>query len=383
MKIGIFTDTYLPEINGVVSVVRLMERELRREGHEVTVFAPTHPEQGSVAAEAYRFPSWNFIFYKGRRVALPYNRRALRAISGLEIIHSHDPFSLGLLALWASKRYSIPHVHTYHTFYAEYRRYLPWPIRPSRRMTEEMSRAFCNRCDAVIAPSEQMAEELRKYGITRPIFALPFGVDEEEFARQPAWDVRAALGLPDQDLLLYVGRLGMEKNLWFLLRAYKRLLQDRPQARLIIAGDGPYRHELEGYAAELGLRESVIFTGYLPRERLIDLYKQATLFVFASKTETQGLVLVEAMMAGLPPVAVGAMGVLDVVTPSETGLLVGEDEEEFARACLSLLEDERERERLGEAGRRWAAARSARASTQRLLSIYRQVSGERIGQQSG
>ncbi|HIC96511.1 TPA: glycosyltransferase, partial [Candidatus Bipolaricaulota bacterium] len=140
-------------------------------------------------------------------------------------------------------------------------------------------------------------------------------------------------------------------------------------------GEGPLRRSLEDYAQGLGLErgKEVIFTGYLPRERLIDLYKQATLFVFASKTETQGLVLVEAMMAGLPPVAVGALGVLDIVSSGETGLLVEEDEEEFARACLRLLEDEAERRRLGEAAQRWARTQSARASTQKLLEIYTAV----------
>jgi len=381
MRIGLFTDTYLPDFNGVVTVVRLMERELRRTGHEVYIFAPAYPDQPEPEGKGvYRFPSIHFAYYRGMRIALPYSRRAIREIQRLEIIHSHDPFSMGLLALWASRRYGIPHIHTYHTLYAEYRRYLPRPIRPSRRMTERLSRLFCNSCDAIISPSLQMKRELEHYGITRPIYPLPFGVDEEEFSREVTWDARRGLGLePEEDLLLYVGRLGMEKNLEFLLRAFRRLLKlrlrDRPQARLIIVGEGPLRRSLEDYAQGLGLERGreVIFTGYLPRERLIDLYKQATLFVFASKTETQGLVLVEAMMAGLPPVAVGALGVLDIVSSGETGLLVEEDEEEFARACLRLLEDEAERRRLGEAAQRWARTQSARASTQKLLEIYTAV----------
>ncbi|MGQ9477945.1 MAG: glycosyltransferase family 4 protein [Candidatus Bipolaricaulia bacterium] len=383
MRIGLFTDTYLPEANGVVTVVRLMEQELRRAGHEVYIFAPAYP--GGFRADSpgvYRFPSTNFRYYKGMRIALPYSRPALQLIPSLEILHSHDPFSLGLLALWASKRYGIPHIHTYHTLYAEYRRYLPRPIRPSREMTERLSRAFCNRCQAIIAPSEQMKRELECYGITRPIYPLPFGLDEEEFVRPTSWDVRAAFGLGEEDLLLYVGRLGIEKNLEFLLRAYKRLLEGRPKVRLILAGEGPQRRALEDYATGLGLQGRVIFTGYLPRERLIDLYRQATLFVFASKTETQGLVLLEAMMAGLPPVALGALGVLDLVVSGETGLLVDEDadEAEFAQAVLRLLEDEQERQRLGKAAQRWASERTARASTTRLLEIYEAV---RLGRGDG
>lgn len=390
MKIGIFTDTYLPDVNGVVTVVRLMERELRRRGHEVYTFAPAYPKPASEPehplrdsqepARVLRFPSVRFPYYEGMRVAVPHSKEALRVIPQLEVIHSHDPFSLGLLALWASRRHGIPHVHTYHTFYAEYRRYLPRLIRPSRRTVERLSKAFCDRCDAVIAPSLQMKRELERYGITSPIWALPFGLDEEEFSQPIRWDAHQGLGLPpDERLLLYVGRLGWEKRVDFLLRAFQLIRRQHEDVKLIIVGEGPYRAALERYADELGLRKrgEVIFTGYLPRERLIDLYKQADLFVFASTTETQGLVLLEAMLAGTPPVAVGALGVLDVVRSGETGLLVGEDEseEEFACACLHLLEDERERERLGAAAREWARSQTAQASVERLLEIYGRVRG--------
>ena len=302
-------------------------------------------------------------------MGVPYNRRAFEIIPNLNVIHSHDPGSLGLLASQASERHKIPHVHTYHTFYAEYRHYLPRPIRPSRQMVIRLSRTFCNSCDVIIAPSLQMKRELESYEIDRPIYPLPFGVDEEEFSRDIEWNVRAELGLPTEDLLLFVGRLGKEKNLTFLLRAFKRLLYYGDTARLIIAGDGPQHQALQRYATELGIAPYVVFTGFLDRKRLVDLYKQA-LFVFASKTETQGLVLVEAMMAGSPVIAVGKMGVLDVVHPGETGILVEEDEDEFALACRRLLEDKAEREKMGKAAHQWACSQTAQASTRKLLDIY-------------
>jgi len=214
-----------------------------------------------------------------------------------------------------------------------------------------------------------MKRELESYEINRPIYPLPFGVDEEEFSREVEWNVRAELNLPTEDLLLFAGRLGKEKNLAFFLRAFKRLLSYRDTARLIIAGDGPHRQTLQRYAAELGIAPYVIFTGFLGRRQLIDLYKQ-TLFVFASKTETQGMVLVEAMMAGSPVVAIGEMGVLDIVHPGETGILVEENEDEFARACHRLLEDKTEREKLGKAAHKWACSQTAQASIRKLLEIY-------------
>lgn len=369
MKIGLFTDTFLPDTNGVVTVIRMMERELTGEGHEVHIFAPAYPGWHENEPCIYRFQSVRFPFYPGMRMGVPYNREAFEIIPELNVIHSHDPGSLGLLALQASERYQIPHIHTYHTFYAEYRHYLPPLLRPSRRMVIRLSRTFCNSCDVIIAPSLQMKRELQSYGINRPIWPLSFGVNEEEFSCKIEWDVRVELNLPTEDLLLFAGRLGKEKNLTFLLRAFKRVLFYHDSARLVIAGDGPQLQALQKYAAELGIAPYVIFTGFLERRRLIDLYKQA-LFVFASKTETQGMVLVEAMMAGGPVVAIGKMGVLDIVHHEETGILVEENEDEFARACHRLLEDKTERERMGKAAHKWACSQTAQTSTRKLLEIY-------------
>ena len=369
MRIGLFTDTYIPEVNGVVTVLKMMTRELRREGHEVYVFCPRYPDRDDSFTGVYGFPSLRFMFYKGMRVAIPYSSSALRLIPSLDIIHSHTPGSIGLMGLWASKRYHIPHVHTYHTLFMEYRRYLPRVIRPNRIMVKSMSRLLCNRCDAIIAPSYQMKNELESYGITRPVYALPFGVDEEEFSHEIRWNVSTELDIQTKDLLLYVGRFGIEKNLDFLLRSFRQLLSLRPGARLIVAGDGPQREFLKRYALSLGIAPSVTFIGYLQRRDLVDLYKQA-LFVFASKTETQGLVLVEAMMAGAAVVAVGIMGPRDIITSGETGILVGEDENEFARACNRLLQDGNERQRIGMAAHEWARSQSSQVSTKKLLDIY-------------
>ncbi|MFC1919114.1 glycosyltransferase [Chloroflexota bacterium] len=369
MRIGLFTDTYIPEVNGVVTVLNMMTCELRREGHEVYVFCPSYPGGDDFCTGVYRFPSLKFSPYKGMRVATPYNRSALRLIPSLDIIHSHDPGSIGLMGLWASKRYHIPHVHTYHTLFMYYRRYLPMVIRPSRGMVKLMSRLLCNRCDAIIAPSYQMKNELESYGITRPVYALPFGVDEEEFSHEIRWNISTELNIQAKDLLLYVGRFGIEKNLDFLLRSFRQLLSLRPGARLIMAGDGPQRQFLENYAMILGIAPSVTFVGFLHRCDLIDLYKQA-LFVFASKTETQGLVLVEAMMAGAAVVAVGIMGPKDIITSGETGILVGEDENEFAQVCNRLLQDDNERQRIGMAAHEWARSQTSQVSTKRLLDIY-------------
>ncbi len=378
MRIGIFTDTYVPDTNGVVTVVRLMERELRRAGHEVLVFAPAHPGFRDGRPEVFRFRSVRFILYKGMRLAIPYNRRAFSVLRTLGVVHSQDPFSVGLVGFGASFRYGIPHVHTYHAHYVEYRKYLPPPLRPSRRAVERLSRVLCNRCDAVISPSTATKEELLRYGVRVPIHVLPFGVDAELYRRPGGWDLRGALGLPpDAEVLLYVGRLGWEKNVEFLLRSFRLLADQRPGAHLVLIGDGPHRPVLEGLARSLALGDRVHFLGQMPWERLVDPYRQATLFVFASKTETQGLVVAEAMAGGTPPVAVDALGVRDLVIPGETGLLVEEDEGAFAEACLELLADPGRRREMGRRAREWALAHSAQASAARLLEIYASLLRER------
>jgi 1,2-diacylglycerol 3-alpha-glucosyltransferase len=369
MRVGLFTDTFLPDINGIATVIRLIERNLISEGNEVYIFAPCYPGYNESQPYIHRFPSLRFIFYPGMRAAIPFNYKALRIIPSLHIVHTHDPGPIGLLGLWAAKRYRRPHIHTYHTFYAEYRRYLPLPLRPSRGMVIQISQSFCNLCDVVIAPSVPMKRELESYGINTHICTLPFGVDEEEFSHDITWNIRKELNLPTEDLLLYAGRLGKEKNLDFLFRAFKRLLTYRHTARLIIAGDGPQRQTLQRYACDLEISPYIFFTGFLKRMRLIDLYKQ-TLFVFASTTDTQGIVLVEAMMAGSPVVAIGKMGVLDIIRSDETGILVDENEDDFAKACNRLLENRAEREKLGRNAQKWACSESAWMSTHKLLDIY-------------
>ncbi|MCS6936032.1 MAG: glycosyltransferase family 4 protein [Candidatus Bipolaricaulota bacterium] len=376
MRVGIFTDTFTPQINGVTSVVSDLERAFLRQGHQIYIFAPAYfRAQRHQNGHIFRFPAIQARFHKESRIVIPYDRRAFSVFSELEAVYSHTPFSMGLLALRVARKYKLPHIHTYHTLFTEYLHYLPRLIRPSRQMTERLSAAFCNRCDAITVPSEAMREELLRYGVRKPIYVLPFGVDMQLYERSPKRDVRQKLGLTPHELfLLYAGRLGPEKNLDFLLQSFRALLDrwtgERP-LRLVLAGDGAYRARLEELAQRLRLGDRVIFAGFIPREELIDYYRSADLFVFASKTETQGLVLIEAMAAGLPAVAVRAMGVQDVVFPGETGALVSEAE--FVEAILALLQDEQERQRLRAGAKRKAHEMSIDRCAQRLIEIFQQL----------
>ncbi len=371
MRIGLFSDAYLPEISGVTTTVNWLKDELERLGHVVYVYVPQYGNVDTPEEGVFRFHSGRFAFHKASRVALPYSRAATKSFKDLDIVHSHTPFSMGLVAVGAATRYRIPHVHTYHTHLMEDRRYLPRPLRPRERETGKLIAAFCNRCTAITAPSTPFKKELLQYGVRRPIYVFPFGVKLGLFQQPPVWDPRAELNVPaEARVFLYAGRLAMEKNLPFLLRAFAQMRARDKTALLMMAGDGPRREQLQQQVREMGLEESVRFTGFLDHPRLIDLYKMADLFLFASKTETQGLVLVEAMAGGTPAVAIGEMGVLDVVRDGENGILVPEDEEEFARAALALASDEVRYSELRQGALKTAEELSTQHSTRRLLEVF-------------
>lgn len=373
MKIGLFSDTFRPQINGVTTVLETLDRVFTRMGHDVYLFVPAYESRrGSSDGKVFRFPAIPVLYRKESRFALPRSRAAKRIFSQLDVIHSHTPFSLGLLAIRVARKYGLPHVHTYHTLFTDYLHFLPRYLRPTRRMTERISAAFCNRCDAVTTPSRPMREVVLSYGVVKPVYAFPFGLDMADFARPAVHDPRAELNLPAEDrILICAGRVSHEKNVSFVLRAFQHMLTYEQKLRLIIAGDGPARSALEDEARALGINQRVSFTGYLDWHKLIDYYKAADLFVYGSKTETQGIVYSEALASGTPVVAVGQMGVLDVVEDSLNGLLLPEDETAFADAVIGLLHDSERLERMGEAAIRRAHEQSAERSCERLLEIYR------------
>jgi glycosyltransferase involved in cell wall biosynthesis len=384
LSIGFFTDTYVPQINGVTTLLPILDSILTEQGHEVYIFAPSyedhraHREDGKI----FRFPAFKFLYHKESRVTIPYHREARSVFEKLDVVHSHTPFTMGMLAIRVSRKYDIPHLHTYHTLFTEYLHYLPRYLRPRPKVVKRISRAFCNRCDAVTVPSTPMREELASYGVRVPIYVLLFGMDLEAFARPPVRDVRADLGIPhDEKVLLCAGRLSREKNVSFVLRAFRRVLEHVKDVRLVIVGDGPARAELEREAHTLDLGDRVIFTGYRAWEVLVDYYRTADLFVYGSKTETQGIVYTEAQAAGLPVVAVGEMGPLEAVQDGVTGVLTREDEDEFAHAVVKLLEDEELYGKMSRAALEMSEKNSIVRSTERLLEIYRELIAARAGRE--
>ncbi len=373
MKIGIFTDSYKPYVSGVVRSIETFSRELIRRGHEIYIFAPRYPgtrqEHG-----IFRFPSFRTPFHPEFYIALPLSWQAKQFVKsrGLEIIHVHSPFVIGRLGASFARRLGVPLVFTYHTLYDQYIHYFPFARGLARHVVIHMARGFCNRCDLVITPTGVIKNLLEKYGVRRPIVPIPTGIYPEQFRAGDPCFLYENFGIPrEEKILLFVGRIGKEKNLDFLFRVFRLVLQKHQAVTLVLVGSGPEKEALEAYTEELGIGSKVVFTGLLPPDVVAGAYQSADLFVFPSLTETQGLVLLEAMAAGLPVVARAAFGSLAMVRDGVAGFLCDGNEEEFAAKIILLLEKASLRKKMGEAARVRASCLSAEKMALRMEKAYR------------
>lgn len=324
MNVGMMTDTYIPQINGVATSVHLFKNYLESMGDKVYVFAPTVPSE---EPHTFKVNGLKFFFEPQHKFAIPLSQKILKISSkiNLDILHSHAPFSMGFQAIRLSEKIGIPHVHTYHTLLTQYRHYLPMPLRPTENAVKEFSMWFCNMADTVIAPTQKIKEELEDYGVKIPIYVLPTGIDVKNFQRNLKYSIREKHGIPLTDkIVLFVGRIAKEKNIFFLLDAFLELHKRIKNVTLIIVGDGPEKFDLFHKANHMGIRDKIVFTGYVPREEIVEYYRQSDLFAFASVTETQGLVVLEALASGLPVVAVAKEGIADVLVNGKGCLLIDE-----------------------------------------------------------
>lgn len=340
MKIAMFTETYIPQRNGVATSVFLYKKALEERGHKVYLVTTV----GDNTEDIFVLKSSQFK-YESNHV-IPLGGRLLPVFDfvrskGVEVIHSHAPFALGLRALATQKYLKLPHVHTYHTLLVEYRHYIPKPLTPSKESVAEFSAWFCNMVNRIVAPTENIKQELARYGVVKTVHVIPTGIDVDSFEKHPSFDVRHRHGISkNAKLLLYVGRLAKEKNVMFLLQVLKNLLIRKLDVHLVLVGDGPERSQLEEEAKRLEIEDRLTFTGALPREHLVNYYQQADLFAFASTTETQGLVVLESLASGTPVVAVAKMGVANVLREGEGALLLEEvDLQKFVDRVESLLSD--------------------------------------------
>jgi glycosyltransferase involved in cell wall biosynthesis len=336
MNILMVTNTFTPHVGGVARSVQGFTDEFRRRGHRVLVLAPLFEGTPERETDVIRIPALQRFSGSDFSVPAPVPGRVAAAVRAFApaVVHSHHPFLLGDTALRVAARHAIPVVFTHHTLYEHYTHYVPGGSHRLTRFVLDLTTGYCNLCDAVIAPSESVAALLAGRGVQAPIAVIPTGVKTDLFAAGDGRSCRQRLAIPpDAFVVGHVGRLAQEKNLPFLASAVARFLRRHADARFLVAGGGPALADIRRVFEAGGVTSRLHFTGVLNGSELAAVYRACDVFAFASLTETQGMVLAEAMAAGVPVVAVDASGVREVVRDGENGrLLPRADPEEFASA---------------------------------------------------
>lgn len=373
---ALFTDSYRPYTSGVVRSIETISQELHALGNRVFIFAPRYGAPQSREESIYRFYSLPSPTNPEYNIAIPISLRLKHTLkrNKVDIIHVHSPFMLGRLGAHCARDLGLPLVFTYHTLYDHYVHYLPVARSLTRKVTQKLCVQFCNRCNMVLVPTWVIGDYIRELGVDVPVTKLPTGIRVEDFTGGDREWLRARFGIDaGERVLLFVGRLGQEKNLDFLLRAYRLILEATPQVptRLVLVGGGPETGHLRNRADALGLGNRVVFTGPVPSADVVHCYAGADMFVFSSVTETQGLVVGEAKAAGLPAVAVSAFGVREMVNHGEDGFLTPLDETAFAESVKLLLTNRELHQRMARTAREKAQELSAKVLGKRLENIYR------------
>ena len=361
MNILFISDVFFPRVNGVSTSINTFATELRVLGHQVTLIAPSYTDEDKQEEWIVRVPSHKIYFDPEDRLM---NFGKLKALlpwirdKHFDVIHIHTPFTAHYVGIHFGKKLDIPVVETYHTFFEDYlHHYLPFiPQFISRKLARTISRRQCNAVDGIVSPSKPMLDVLKQYGIKTPAEVVATGLDDSSFARVDGEHFRMSHDIPlAQPMLLFVGRVAHEKNIGFLLEMHEELIKKHPDALLVITGEGPAEESIKHSIDKLDISNKVRMIGYLDRSHeLIACYKAADIFVFASKSETQGLVLLEAMAQGTAVVAIAELGTKSILIEGEGVLIAKDDINDFADKVSVLLSDAPKRQMIGEKGRQYA-----------------------------
>lgn len=384
MQIGHYTNTYHPSISGVVRSVSSFRAGLSILGHNVFVFTQDAGDFEDEEPFIFRYSSLNLGWPNDFPATIPispFMERLLPTLK-LDLIHAHHPVLLGQVAASKAEELEIPLVFTFHTRYREYTHYFPIPQEVVqdflKNAIDSWIEDYLSKVDHVVVPSESMRSVLEKqYGYDHPTSVVPTGIDLSPYESANSNARRAELGWNDEKIIISVGRLGSEKNWLCLIRAFALVFGEHPETRLALIGDGPEKKRLVKLCKELNISEQVHFLGKLPFELIPATLKAADMFAFASTTETQGLVTLEAMAAGLPIVAVDAIGTRDVVDHDKDGLLTKDDPADVAKAINYLLENDDVFEHFKLAAKEKSRSLEFTLQARKLADVYENVIEEK------
>lgn len=383
MRIYMVTNVYRPKVGGVTRSIDAFAEQYRLAGHHVRIIAPSFDGYDEQDKDVLRIPAMHNVLEE-YSLPVPYPGLVSDALEQFrpDVVHAHHPFLLGATAHKMAAMLDVPVVYTHHSRFDAYGNYFPKEHGFLQRFVIHLSVHFANLCHAVIAPGTFVRDMLKEAGVTSPIHVIPTGVNVEKFRAGDGPAVRRDFGVPQTAPLVgHVGRLAEEKNLGFLARAVARLMQRRSDVHFLLVGGGPAESDVIGHFKTAGVADRLHATGILEGQRLIDAYHALDVFAFSSKSETQGMVITEAMAAGVPVVALRASGVEDVLHNGENGfLLENEDADQFTAALQKVLDAEpslrgRLIESSLETARQWSIEKCARQA----LSLYQDLVAEHPG----
>ena len=382
MKILFISDVYFPRINGVSTSIETFRRNLRAQGHTVHLIAPDYLTPSADETDIMRVPARYLPFDpEDRLMSYGWVMQRLNQLRDeqYDIIHIQTPFVAHYLGTKLARLLNIPCVETYHTFFEEYL-YHYVPVVPKALMkfiAKRFSRHQGNSLDGMVVPSYPMLHVLKDYGVTTHSEVIPTGIEPASFVRGDREAFRNSYNIPqDRPVLLFVGRVAHEKNIGFLLKVLDRVRKEIPEVLFVIAGEGPARESLVHETNTLGLNENITFLGYLDRHtELNNCYRSADIFIFSSRTETQGLVLLEAMAQGVPVVSTAELGTRDVLRDGLGVWIAKEDLTDFSDKVVKMLKDAEVRQSLGESGREYALDWSASKQAERMSAFYQSTLG--------
>jgi 1,2-diacylglycerol 3-alpha-glucosyltransferase len=347
MKIAFFTDVFLPELDGVTTSVYESAKELERRGHEVVIIAPKYPGFIDKTLNVIRLTSLKVYKVPEIRLALNLPDRAMRKILSMDfdVIHGHAGGTVTLMGWEVARTKKIPFVITYHTLWNRYTHYFLKGKVVTPRMMEKATKIFGNQADFLIAPTDRVEKELQSYGVKKPIKVIPSGINIEKFKQSKGGLLKRILNLKNGPILLFVGRLGKEKSVDFIIKSFRHVLKKAPAAQLVIIGEGPERKKLEKLSRRLSVINNTHFAGRIENSEISSAYKDADIFVFSSTTETQGLVVLEALASGVPVVAIDDPA-YECIENGKNGYLVKKNPKIFAEKILSIILNKEEQKRM-------------------------------------
>ena len=375
MHIGFFTNTYRPTMSGVVRSIDTFREAFTDMGHNVFIFAQKAHDYEDSQPFIFRYPALEVPWANDYAFPVPFSPAVDFVVPSLklDVIHSHHPFLLGETAANKAKSLNLPMVFTFHTRYDEYTHYVPFDLEITKMVLDRWMARYLEKCQHIITPSESIKHILRDQGIEGDITAIPTGINIAPFQEADGQVVRDKLGWGDDIVLISVGRLAKEKNFETLLRAAAQVMRERQHVRLVIVGGGLEEKSLSKLAEELGIASQVEITGTIPFEEVPTYLKAADIFCFASVTETQGLVTMEAMAADLPIVAVAATGTSDAVEHGKDGLLTENDPTALAAALEQVIDDAGLRQRLMDGAKEKVQWFDMHRQAERMLLAYEQA----------